>query len=884
MKKWIVTGFLFAFYFISAININAADLPDGWLSVCNQYGSLNMESTGFDMLCDTREKLNAPYVRAASAPIDANKKLLMFSFKFSADMAAGNAAVMQTALIYNISELGALEPQPLINLLKIRGTNLYAANDETPVKEILLNQEYTVAGGVDLENKMLTLYIDGERLTDRDLITNDEIPAQSVRLLFQNYYAPAKSYSDFKITDLKIETDTKTASAEPSENILLPDSLKKITVDFGTILAKMPAVSFKKAPMGSGLFEELEKDVLFNGTQLIITPKSEILYKNEYQVKISDITDFTGKTSDNISLSYLVAEEGYALPEVRLTKPASGETVREGEPVLLQAETYSTSEIQYVRFFADDELLAEVTAPPYEYSVRLSGGQKQLRAECCDKDGGIGECAPVTITVIQNALPVMTVEDIETDIDIADKSTVKVSAEDSDGSIESVSLFCDNLLIEKQPEAPYEFDLTKVGIGSHILVFTARDNDGGEYSVQKNVKIQKTTESVYMECDFSLYSGGDNSQSAVAIVSQGATAKAETIDAQHGKSLVFEVNGDYEPYLSYAYTTSERFIWCTDLYFKQFPSGGIFLLLMKSNSGSNIYDQTVLFSNGQMTFYNGDIANKTISLSTGQFYEMKYDVDFKNKTYSFYIDGVEIVRNFKLRNQTGVSLSQLRLIGGYKAVSPGSFAVDNFKIIQKTSHPYISGIVTGDGGQKAQFGQKQLTVSLSESMGRLRAGDFKLYDSIGEIDIISVTQEAEFVTLNLSQPLRPDGVYYAVLKDTAPMSDSLPVGAESMICFSTTSGTLGVRNVVFEQKPSLTAQVNLYNHTFGERTAVIIGVIYKNGIIKGNFAKSVCIGAGEDFPVSVECSGYEQGCLVRLHVIDSYISRKAISDYVYVFQ
>jgi hypothetical protein len=80
-------------------------------------------------------------------------------------------------------------------------------------------------------------------------------------------------------------------------------------------------------------------------------------------------------------------------PDIRLTSPEVGAQVTNGLPILMRAESGDPSNIKYVEFFIDTQLITRKPIAPYEltYPANLSAGTHFVRAVATDLSGNSAE-------------------------------------------------------------------------------------------------------------------------------------------------------------------------------------------------------------------------------------------------------------------------------------------------------------------------------------------------------------------------------------------------------------------------------------------------------------------------------------------------------------
>lgn len=191
-------------------------------------------------------------------------------------------------------------------------------------------------------------------------------------------------------------------------------------------------------------------------------------------------------------------------------------TFVEGEPVLVEATANDADgNVANVELYLDGVLVRQEVNPPYTWNDEsrgaddpaldsLSVGQHTLSLVATDNDGAQTSLQRViTVTAANQAPTVGFILPTQTTFSVGASVIVEASASDADGSIASVDLFLNNVLVRRESFAPYTWNDTGRGsadpvldsltVGQHILRLVATDNEGVETASELTITVQGNT-------------------------------------------------------------------------------------------------------------------------------------------------------------------------------------------------------------------------------------------------------------------------------------------------------------------------------------------------------------------------------------------------------
>ena len=198
-------------------------------------------------------------------------------------------------------------------------------------------------------------------------------------------------------------------------------------------------------------------------------------------------------------------------PIADFINPKQDITLTEGYKTLEATIEASDSDgsVEKVNLYINNVLLRSETVAPYTFGknnnelLNLNIGINNLRAEIIDNDGAITKkYRKITVekaVVIANIAPIGNFIDPSKDITLTEgykTLEATVEASDSDGSVEKVNLYINNVLLRSEAVAPYTFgknndELLNLNIGINTLRAEIIDNDGAVTKKYRKITIEK---------------------------------------------------------------------------------------------------------------------------------------------------------------------------------------------------------------------------------------------------------------------------------------------------------------------------------------------------------------------------------------------------------
>lgn len=170
------------------------------------------------------------------------------------------------------------------------------------------------------------------------------------------------------------------------------------------------------------------------------------------------------------------------LPAVSITSPAGGVTFAAGSNITVSANASDgDGAISRVEFYRDNILINEDLSTPYSaVFTKAKAGTYQLRAKAYDNVGGVTTSAAITVTVMPNQLPSVSITSPANGafFTVGNPIMLTADASDADGSIAQVEFFNGITSLGVDQSAPYEVSIPDAPVGSYSLLAVATDNQG----------------------------------------------------------------------------------------------------------------------------------------------------------------------------------------------------------------------------------------------------------------------------------------------------------------------------------------------------------------------------------------------------------------------
>ena len=174
--------------------------------------------------------------------------------------------------------------------------------------------------------------------------------------------------------------------------------------------------------------------------------------------------------------------DGNQVPVVSITSPVPGDLFTAPATVTIAASaTDGDGTIAKVDFYYGSSLLISDNTAPYSYTAtNVPVGSYPITALATDNAGATTTSAPVTIVVVSNQPPVVSITSPVSGAIFTAPATVTITATatDGDGTITKVEFYQGSTLLGSDNTTPYSYTWTNVPAGSYSLTAKATDNTG----------------------------------------------------------------------------------------------------------------------------------------------------------------------------------------------------------------------------------------------------------------------------------------------------------------------------------------------------------------------------------------------------------------------
>ena len=273
-----------------------------------------------------------------------------------------------------------------VPLLKISGTSVTMLDvgsvDIAPEELTDIDISYADETGTAM------LWVDGSLALSGSTKLMKSQNKQSSKLTFSAYITGSKGSSRWYIAGLCTASGRDgTVKTYPADGDTVDASeLRQIDVELAlfTNYGRKNGAPVKLFKDG----KETAFTTKISGTKISLVPEGGFAAGCEYGVELSGGTDVFGDATDGVKFAFTAVPDGYTMPKVRLTSPASGARVIAGESVGVAAEVTPGSEsVEKVEIFVDGTLYKALTDAPYSCDYKAQSGRHTLSAAATDTSG-----------------------------------------------------------------------------------------------------------------------------------------------------------------------------------------------------------------------------------------------------------------------------------------------------------------------------------------------------------------------------------------------------------------------------------------------------------------------------------------------------------------
>jgi RHS repeat-associated protein len=201
-----------------------------------------------------------------------------------------------------------------------------------------------------------------------------------------------------------------------------------------------------------------------------------VVTAGDHAIKVKALDDLGAVTSTSA-----INIHGNYLPTVSLTAPASGASVAVNTSITMSATASdSDGSINRVEFWVDGAKVDQDASSPYSRNwTAATPGNHTIQGRAFDNRGAMTATMAITITVV-NTPPTISLASptAGSTWTVGDPLQMTATASDSDGSIDHVEFWIDNVKKAEDTSSPYAYSGWTVTAGDHAIKVKAVDDLG----------------------------------------------------------------------------------------------------------------------------------------------------------------------------------------------------------------------------------------------------------------------------------------------------------------------------------------------------------------------------------------------------------------------
>lgn len=886
MKK-ILSVFLAVFLMmgstVSAMEIAGSDilsLPDGWTVTAQPEGSAEVSMTdgNLSLTFDTTAQADRgrSEVMTSAYDLSGGKILLSFLTNFSenSDKVTKSISVMDDD-IWNSVELLRLN----------QGMLTAFSNADAKASCTAGKHRITIFVDPTGEDVRGAAWLDRSCIYQGSLSSwKTSIDRSGLKLYVRNSASSAVSEAaSWNISNLVFQNVTGSYAfsslPQDGQQMITPENLSAISLSFGTRLydGMYDDSNYTLACNGETIPFALKETR--NGVDII--PSDGFLNLSDYRLTVTSIKDLLGNELESQkTVSFRTAYEGYMAPTVTLDPAVDALTVYTGQKTTL---TYTASEsTTSVEIYINGKLSATLSGAPYQYVYTpQTAGTAEIMAVAKDSFGGSGYSKKLSVTVLENDLPTLSISGI-TDgaaYDAASLPKVTVSAADANG-IEKLQMAFDGNVVQEINASEGIFDLSGISGGTRKITITAYDIYGLSVSQSYTVNIESAQYRTTYQNDFSDYAGENTLPREMQGGPQRGYLDAKTIDKAHGKSLIIGMDVADTNYTeaNTAYVgipaggTTGGITLDMDIYLDTVPQDRYRFSLKQSGGTETDF---LYITRDKIQFLPGHaVVGQSIDYETKRWYHLTLKADVASHTFRLSLDGTVMVENGSITGSMS-ALDFIRVFGPSDDTLKSFIAVDNVEVKKIYELPQLSFDAENlPGSNVLQFQTSQPLYTPSVTLDHV-----KLYDAFGEVKITAVDLKAQTAYITCSSPLRGNMDYRVVLSPEIRFSDGPAIGVATEGIFRTACAALDVKDARFD-KDRLT--LRMVNTTGVAKHIYVICQVMEGGNVKRLSVDQLDVASqsiAKDYAVSLPATAGDE--FIMAYVWDSLSAPTAVTPFVF---
>lgn len=438
-------------------------------------------------------------------------------------------------------------------------------------------------------------------------------------------------------------------------------------------------------------------------------------------------------------------------------------------------------------------------------------------------------------------------------IDLGGNTALTLTAEAQSG-IECVEIYVNGALFTTLTDEPYTVDFSALAAGAYTVAAVAKANGGDEGRCEIELTVTATAQRVVFEdADFE-QTIPDRYDSGLLAYSQRGYVKTDTVDAQHGSSLLVGIdkaNEDFSlgslPYINIPLGgLTGKFTVYADMYVSAKENSGDKKFTVYQSSGNEV----ILIQFKDVMSVLGDSAD----YDSGRWYAFRADIDLQSSTADVYCDGT-------LVSSKGISANlknanYLRLYGPRLDTTPSYTAIDNIKAVVGEALPQI---VSVNGEKPLKKGAAEFDFAFSDAIGSLNADDVSVKDESDRayaVSAVNLSADKTRVTVTLGAALPSGRKFRLILGGNMRLASGTRTGVKMYAPFETESESVAISSVTADESSGkMKVSVTAVNGGGDTVTVVAAVTLWRGDVYLGMSAREIMIDASGSQTAEFEFDG-----------------------------
>lgn len=684
-----------------------------------------------------------------------------------------------------------------------------------------------------------------------------------------------------------VGNNPKISTYPTSGEAILADDVESAYVDFGvlTSYATKNGGSVKLYKNGT---EEPAKAVR-EETKIIISPDSGFSENCSYKIVLEGGKDVFGNAKEPVEIEFSTVTANYTAPAVAITNPVNGKKLLSGEEIEIETELLKGSEeIVKAELLEDGTVIKSTANEPYSFTYSGDEGEHTLSVRVTDAAGAMTESEEITVYVMENSAPVVTILGASADGEVLMNNNLKISVSDKNDNLDYVKAYVGGVELESISDTEFKYPDT-IPFGRQTLSVAAYDTAGAVGRREVSAYFTRAEIETELVQDMSTYTAASSEAKWPAgmygSLSEGFYVES---DERGGKTaMAMGVENGYKGKSSYFGITwlggtempKEQFTCSMDIWFDDINTK-LHSVLRSNEETVRFSQQDVVFANGTLTIHDGGSAVKTVKYEANKWYTLKIDYNIKKGTYSCWFDGEQLADNYALQIAVP-NTSLLRFHYAANTDNASELGITNFEVYDITPYPYlISTDADADGmpldmkGITAMFNKETGTGFVLEKAQILAdSGEKAVADYSYSADLSAVYAEMlDYPANSTDYELLVTGKYMGL-----PM--------KSIISFTSAAGGFDAYNTGFtESAEGVSFYADIQNDTGEDKNVLVLIIKYEEGIMTAAQSTEAAVSdAGARVTTPAVSKGGMDVDIIAV-IWDDWASRKPLNNNIYTYQ